>query len=188
MDQFDASVGLVRGRPLWFEALWYAVKCLFLLSPWPWPSSMKVLLLRRFGARIGQGCYIKPRVNIHLPWKLTIGDHVWIGEEAFILNFEPVTIGSHCCLSQRSFLCTGNHDFRDPSMPYRNRPISIEDGAWVGAGAFVGPGVTVGSDAVICAGSVVTNDLEAGKICSGNPCKPVKDRWPYPKAATSGSA
>jgi putative colanic acid biosynthesis acetyltransferase WcaF len=120
---------------------------------------------------------LKPRINIHLPWKLEIGDFTWIGEEVLILNFEPVTIGAHCCISQRAFVCTGNHDFRQPDMPYRNRPIHIQDGAWVGAQAFVGPGVTVGLDAVILAGSIATGDLPPKMICSGNPCRPTKLRW-----------
>lgn len=120
---------------------------------------------------------IKPRVNIHLPWRLTIGDHSWIGEEVFILNFEAVMIGRHACLSQRSFLCTGNHDFRDPAFSYRNAPITIGDGAWIGAQSFVAPGTTIGTDAVATAGSIVTTDLPPSQICSGNPCTPIKPRW-----------
>lgn len=130
-----------------------------------------------FGAKIGSDVYIKPRTNIHFPWKLVIGDHTWIGEEAFILNLEPVHIGSHCCISQRVFLCTGNHDYTDPSMAYRSAKIDIRDGAWIGAQAFVAPGVLVEVDTVVTAGSVVIKNLPAAMICTGNPCVPVKERW-----------
>lgn len=177
-DLFDPSHGLDRGRPLWVESLWYVAKCAFFLTPWPFPSRLKCWLLRRFGAQVGKGVVIKPRVNIHLPWKLEVGDFTWLGEEAFILNLERVTIGSHCCISQRAFLCTGNHDFRQPDMPFRNRPITIEDGAWIGAQVFVAPGITIGEDAVIAAGSVVIHNIIAGMVCAGNPCKPQKQRWP----------
>jgi putative colanic acid biosynthesis acetyltransferase WcaF len=108
---------------------------------------------------------------------LTVGDHTWIGEEVFILNLEPVTIGRHCCVSQRVFLCTGNHDHRVPEMSFRNRPITLEDGAWVGAQSFVAPDVTVGCEAVIAAGSVVTRSQPERMVCAGNPCVPVKNRW-----------
>jgi putative colanic acid biosynthesis acetyltransferase WcaF len=182
-DLFDGRPDLDRGRSGWIEAAWYLSKCVFFLSALPWPTSFKCTLLRWFGAKIGSGVYIKPRVNIHFPWKLEIGDHSWIGEEVFLLNFEPIVIGSHCCVSQRAFLCTGNHDFREPSMPYRNRPIRLEDGAWIGAQAFVGPGVTVGTEAVVAAGSVVTKDLPRQMRCAGNPCAAVGERW----AATAGS-
>ncbi len=177
-DLFDARQGLDRGRSRIVEAAWYLLKWAIFLSPAPFPSACKRGLLRLFGAQIGRGVVIKPRVNIHFPWKLSVGDFTWLGEEVFILNFEPVAIGAQCCISQRAFLCAGNHDFRKPEMPYRNRPISIEDGVWVGAQAFVAPGVTIGSEAVIIAGSVVLASLPAGMICRGNPCSALKPRWP----------
>jgi len=177
-DLFDPAIGLDRGRPFWVEACWHCLKCLLFLPPWPVPSAFKCGVLRLFGARIGRGVVIKPRVNIHLPWKLAVGDFAWIGEEAFILNFEPVEVGAHCCISQRAFLCTGNHDYRRPDMPYRNARITLQDGAWIGAQAFVAPGVTIGTDAVITAGSIVTRDQPAQMICSGNPCAALKKRWP----------
>ena len=176
-DLFDARKGLDRGRSRVVEALWYLCKCVFFLTPLPMPSGFKCALLRWFGAEIGRGVYIKPRVNIHLPWKLHVGDFTSIGEEVFILNFEPVHLGAHCCISQRVFLCTGNHDYRAPEMPYRNRPITVEDGAWVGAQVFVAPGVTIGEDAVVTAGSVVVGNLTGGMVCAGNPCRPLKPRW-----------
>jgi putative colanic acid biosynthesis acetyltransferase WcaF len=180
LDLFDSRKGLDRGRGRLVETAWYLCKCLVFLSPLPWPSSWKRSLLRAFGATIGPGVIIKPRVNIHLPWRLTIGDHAWIGEEVFILNFEPVSIGRHACISQRAFLCTGNHDFRDPSFAFRNAPITIGDGAWIGAQVFVGPGRKVGAEAVATAGSVVTADLPPQMICAGNPCTASKPRWPLP--------
>ena len=176
-DLFNPRIGLDRGRSGLVEAAWYLVKCGFFLPALPFPSPLKRSLLRLFGARVGRSVVIKPRVNIHFPWKLSLGDFTWVGEEVFILNFEPVTIGAHCCISQRAFLCTGNHDHRRPEMPYRNQPIAIEDGSWVGAQVFVAAGVTIATEAVITAGSVVTRSQPAGRVCGGNPCAPLRDRW-----------
>jgi putative colanic acid biosynthesis acetyltransferase WcaF len=176
-DLFNRREGLARGRSAAVEAIWYALKCLVFLSPLPYPSRLKCAILRMFGASIGCGVVLKPRVNIHFPWKLTVGDHTWIGEETFILNFEPVSIGSHCCISQRAFLCTGNHDYRRSDMPFRNRPIAVGDGAWIGAQVFVGPGVSIGNEAVVTAGSVACRSLAPEMVCSGNPCVPVRHRW-----------
>ena len=176
-DLFDARRFFERGRPLWVEATWHVLKCTLFLPAWPVPSMVKRAVLRLFGARIGKGVVIKPRVNIHLPWKLSVGDFTWIGEEAFILNLEPVCIGTNCCISQRAFLCTGSHDYRELDMPYRNRPIRIGDGAWVGAQSLVAPGVNIGKETVVTAGSIVTHSLPAGMVCRGNPCLPVRPRW-----------
>jgi putative colanic acid biosynthesis acetyltransferase WcaF len=177
LDSFKPSQGLDRGRSKLVEAAWYLTKSAFFLSALPWPNGLKRALLRLFGARVGKGVVIKPRVSIHFPWKLAIGDHCWLGEECWILNFEPVELSDHVCLSQRAFLCCGNHDFRAPDFAYRNGPIRVGRGAWVGAQVFVAANVTVADYAVATAGSVVLQDLPAGQICSGHPCRPVRARF-----------
>lgn len=165
LNNFNASVGLDRGASKLKEVLWYIIKVVFFLSSLPYPNTLKVKLLRWFGAKVGSGIVIKPRVNIHFPWKLSIGDDVWIGEEVFILNFERVVIEDNVCISQRAFLCGGNHNYKDPVMPYRNGPIHLEAGCWIGAGVFVGPHVRVGYDTVITVGSVVTKDVAPNLVC-----------------------
>lgn len=177
LSLFNPERGLDRAKPLIFEITWYLIKIVFFLSAFPWPNRVKTLILKFFGSKVGKGVVIKPRVNIHFPWKLVIGDNVWIGEEVFILNFEPLILGSNVCISQRAFLCGGNHDYRDKSFRYRNGPIKIREGAWVGAQSFVGPKVIIGEYCVITAGSVVTKDMPADMICRGNPCIPIKSRW-----------
>jgi putative colanic acid biosynthesis acetyltransferase WcaF len=177
LKDFDASSGLDRGAGKWKELSWYFVKMVFFLSAFPFPYAWKKRLLKIYGADVGRHVVIKPRVNIHMPWKLTIGNDVWIGEEVFILNFEKTIIGNDVCISQRTFLCCGNHDYRDSSMPYRNGPITLMDGCWVGAACFVGPDVSVGVDTVVVAGSVVTKSLDNNGIYRGNPAAYVKARW-----------
>lgn len=165
-----------RGASSAVELAWlFARKYFFENSVLP-INGVRRGILRRFGARVGAGVIIKPRVRIHFPWRLELGEHVWLGEELYILNLAPVTIGPNVCVSQRSFLCTGSHDWSDPAFPLVTRPITLEEGAWIAAGVFVGPGVTVGRNAVATAGSVVLSDLPPNMICSGNPCVPVKER------------
>lgn len=166
-----------RGAGKFKEIVWYLFKMLFFLTAIPYPSSLKVRILRMFGAKVGSGIVIKPRVNIHFPWKLEIGNDVWIGEEACILNFEKVVICSNVSISQRVFLCGGNHNYKDTAMSYRNGPIVLEDGVWVGACCFIGPGVTIGYDTVVTAGSVVTANLSSNGIFRGDPAIFIKHRW-----------
>lgn len=177
LDKFNSRDGLERGRSKSIEAIWYLFKIIFFVSSLPWPYYIKAMVLRLYGAKVGQGLVIKPRVNIHFPWKLNLGDHVWIGEDTFILNLEPITIGSHSCISQRVFLCTGNHNFRDPYFSYLNAPIIIGTGVWIGAGAIVCPGVSIGDEAVAFAGSVVTSDIAENNMVAGNPARTRGERW-----------
>ena len=115
--------------------------------------------LRCFGATVGEGVVIRSRVNVTFPWNLSLGDHVWIGDEVLILSLAPVVIGSHVCISQRAFLCTGSHKFHRETFDLVTKPIVIEDGCWIAATVFVGPGVTIAKGTLCAAGSVVMKDL-----------------------------
>ena len=121
-----------RGASRFTEMLWIVLQG-FLFSSWLPGSAWRRTLLRMFGARIGKGVVIKPRVNVKFPWRLVIGDFVWIGEQVWIDNLEMVTVGSHSCLSQGVYLCTGSHNWADPSFGLITQPIKIGEGCWVGA-------------------------------------------------------
>src|SRR5947207_3559368 len=125
--------------------------------------------LRSFGEKIGKGVVIRANVNISFPWRLTIGDHVWIGEDVGILSLAPVTIGSNVCISQRAYLCTGSHDFRREDFKLKTAPVTVGDGTWIAALSFIAPGVKIGGSAVVSAGSVVLNNVLAGSFVRGNP-------------------
>ncbi|WP_424211694.1 WcaF family extracellular polysaccharide biosynthesis acetyltransferase [Streptomyces sp. BI20] len=152
--------GYDKGRGILRQALWFGVMNT-VFAAWFCPPRLRPRILRAFGARIGEGVFIRHRVRVLWPWKLSIGDHAWIGEGAWILNLEPVEIGAHACVSQEALLCTGSHDHRATDFRYRNAPIRVEEGAWVAARSTVLPGVTVGRCAVVGAGAVVHKDLPA---------------------------
>lgn len=175
LSRFD-NHSFDRGATRSFEILWWLVRACVFQSRLPWPSGIKVRLLRLFGARIGTGVVIRSRVNISFPWRLSVGDHTWVGDEVSILSLADVSIGSSVCISQRAFLCTGSHDYRKPTFDLITNPIHVQDSAWIGAMSFVGPGVTVGQGAVCAAGSVVVRDVPPGVIVGGNPAKPIRNR------------
>ena len=158
------------------RAAWFIINVCFFLNPLIPFYGIKVFLLRLFGARVGRGVVIKPSVNIKYPWNLIVGDHVWIGEKAWIDNLAKVSIGGHVCISQGAMLICGNHDFSKRTFDLMTGEICLEDGAWIGAGAMVGPGVKVGSHAVLSLGSAATADLQPYTIYRGNPAEIIKKR------------
>jgi putative colanic acid biosynthesis acetyltransferase WcaF len=119
---------------------------------------------------------IKPQVKITFPWKLTMGDYVWLGEECWLLNLEKIVIGNNVCISQQAQLCTGSHNYKRPTFDLIVAPITVEDGAWLAASCWVGPGVTVGTHAVLTAGSVAAKSLEPWGIYRGNPALFLRQR------------
>ena len=52
---------------------------------------------------------------------------------------------------------------------------------WIGQGALVKAGVTIGVGAVIGAGAIVTKNVPPYTIAAGNPCKPIRNRFPGEK-------
>lgn len=175
LDKFEKHKNL-PGRSWLIQVAWYFCNVIFFKNGF-WPiNSMKTSILRLFGARIGNGVVIKPSVNIKFPWKLTVGNHVWIGENVWIDNLAEVVIRDHVCLSQGALLLTGNHDFSKSTFDLIHRPILIESGAWIGAQAVVTSGVTIGKEAVLSVKSVASQNLEGGYIYRGNPAQVIKER------------
>ena len=164
------------GRPFWVRALWFLVNARVLQNPANPSSALKKIVLRAFGAKIGKGVYLKPGINVKNPWLLEIGDDCWIGEGVWFDNLEPITIGSNVCISQAAYLCTGNHDWTDPTMSYLLGAVRVEEGAWICTRAMVMSGVSVGRNAIVGAGAVLSRDAEAGWIYMGNPAQQLKKR------------
>ena len=157
------GAGYNKGRGALWQVLWLFVSGL-IVTRWWLPISVRNSILRAFGASIGSGVLIRHRVRIHWPWKLTVGDNTWIGEDTWILNLEPVTIGSDVCISQGVLLCTGSHLRRSPTFEFDNAPIVVDDGAWVAARATVLRGTHVGADSVVGATALVVSDVPAGAV------------------------
>ena len=174
LDQYEHDPK-VRGRSILIDVLWNLVQFLCISSLQP-SSSLRILFLRLFGAKVGQGVVIKPFVRIKYPWKLQIGDHSWIGESVCIDNLDNVIIGNNCCLSQLVYICTGNHDWKSSRFDLKHEPVIIDNSAWLCARSTVAPGIRVGEGAVLAIGSVATHDLDAWTIYAGNPAQPVKRR------------
>lgn len=156
--------------------LWMLTSAFFFRTTLPIPSSIKVVILKLFGASIGVGVVIKPSVNIKYPWKLNIGDHTWIGENVWIDNLAAVSIGDNCCLSQGCYLLTGNHDFTSTTFDLMISEININSESWVGAKAVVCPGVTLERASILTVGSVATKNLDSLGIYQGNPAIKIKER------------
>jgi putative colanic acid biosynthesis acetyltransferase WcaF len=156
--------------------LWMFVNALLFQNSVLPAYKLKTWTLRLFGATIGEGVVIKPRVTIKHPWYLTIGDHSWIGEAAWLECVSYVRIGKHAVISQGAFLVSGGHDWSDPGMGTIGQPIVVEDGAWVAAMAVIAGGVTIRQEAVVGLGAVVLRDCEVRGIYKGNPAQLVGRR------------
>lgn len=162
-----------RGRPAWFVQLWWIFDALFVRSTPQALYSWRRFAWLLFGAKVGRRVLIRPGVRVTFPWKVVIGDHCWIGDNATLYNIDAITIGEHCVVSQEAYLCAGTHDHCDISFPLIAAPVTVEPECWIAARAFIGPGVRIARGAVVGACSVVLSDVASGTIVAGVPARAV---------------
>jgi putative colanic acid biosynthesis acetyltransferase WcaF len=165
-----------RGRSALVVQLWWFFQSTFFSISPQFMYGWRRFLLRSFGAKIGRGVIIRPSVRITYPWKLSIGDYAWIGDNVELYTLGEIKIGANAVVSQRSYICTGSHDYTKPTFDIYALKTVIEDEAWVATDVYVAPGVTIGKGAVIGARSSVFSDMPTGMICVGTPAKPIKPR------------
>ena len=103
------------------------------------------------------------------------------------LEIEPICIhsvrielGPRCVIAQEAYLCTGTHDFDDPTKTLLTASITVGTDAFVGARAFVMPGIRIGDGAIVGACSLVTRDVADGTVVAGSPARPLRSRGETP--------
>jgi putative colanic acid biosynthesis acetyltransferase WcaF len=149
--------------PAWKVYLWGLVELALVSNPWQISSRIRRAALVAFGARIGDGVLLRPRLRVRFPWKLTIGDRSWIGEDVWLHNQDRLAIGSDVVVSQGTFITTGSHAHRR-DMALITRPVVIEDGAWVTARCIVLGGSRIRTSALVSPGTVVSGEVPEATV------------------------
>ncbi|RZN05371.1 colanic acid biosynthesis acetyltransferase WcaF [Bradyrhizobium genosp. SA-3] len=158
-----------RGRSGVTVLLWQTVQqTLFAWSPQP-AYGWRRWLLRLFGAEVGKGVLVRPTARVTYPWKVKLGDHCWIGDNAELYSLGAITIGNNAVVSQRSYVCAATHDYKNITFPLVAKPVVIEREAWIAADCFVAPGVTIGAGAVVGARSTILQSVAPATIVAGHP-------------------
>jgi putative colanic acid biosynthesis acetyltransferase WcaF len=165
-----------RGRNAFICQFWWIVQdTIFRWSPQS-AYGFRRWLLRLFGAKIGKNVLIRQTVKTTYPWRLTIGDFSWIGDDVHLYTLGDIVIGSSVCVSQDVYLCTGTRDSAKIDFPILANPIVIDDQAWVSADSFIMPGVRIGKGAIVGARSLVTTDVPPLMVAAGSPAKVIRQR------------
>jgi putative colanic acid biosynthesis acetyltransferase WcaF len=156
--------------------IWWIIQATFFAGSPQFLYGWRRFLLRLFGAKIGKNVIIRPSAKITYPWKLTIDDNSWIGDDVGLYTLGEIEIGKNTVISQKSYLCAASHDYTKETFDIYEQKIVIEDEVWIATDVFIAPGITIGMGAVIGARSTVLSDMPAGMVCVGYPAKPIKPR------------
>lgn len=161
-----------RFRRLFWNIVYVLI---FKYSPKPFHGWRRIIL-KLFKAKVGKGVHVYGGVKIWAPWNLELSDYCGIGENTVLYSQAKIKIGKNTVISQGSHLCTGTHNYESDGFELITKPITIGANVWIAAETFVHPGVIIEDECIIGARSVVMHNMPKGFICSGFPCKPIKQR------------
>jgi maltose O-acetyltransferase len=129
-------------------------------------------ILRRYGWEIGPGAQLD---GIGYAYgTVRIGADSYINRDCYFDGEASITIGNQVAVgSGVAFITTGHHigPATRRAGEFDIRPITVGDGAWIGARVTILPGVTIGPGAVVAAGAVVTEDVPADTLVAGVPAR-----------------
>jgi acetyltransferase-like isoleucine patch superfamily enzyme len=120
---------------------------------------------------IGDWCYVGPNSRIWSGCKITIGNRVLISHGVNIFDNLTHPIDPEARHKQFVDIYRSGHP---AEIDLDDRPVSIGDDCWLGAGCIVGRGVTLGEGAIVGAGSVITKDVPPFTIVAGNPARIIR--------------
>jgi putative colanic acid biosynthesis acetyltransferase WcaF len=133
-------------------------------------------VLKVFGANLAGIPFIHSAARIQIPWNLTMKHRACLGERANAYSLGKIDIQEGATIAQEAYLCTGTHDFKDPSLKLITKPIMVGKNAFIGARAMILPEVCIGDHAIVGAMSVVSKDVPDYQIVAGNPAKKIGER------------
>ncbi len=116
-------------------------------------NRIEIAVLKGAQMSFGRGVVINQGARLVATTNIRIGDDVYIGDDAVILDGDFHGLGE---------------------LPPKSEPIEIGNGAWIASRAIVLKGVVIGEGSVIGAGAVVTKSIPPHSVAVGNPAKVVR--------------
>ncbi len=109
--------------------------------------------------------------------RLHIDPTAIVNNALFNLSGGEVTVGRYTFFGHEVAVLTGTHDIakfgreRQTTFARYGRDVVIEEGVWVASHALVLGPCRIGRNAVVAAGSLVTEDVPAYAIVAGRPAR-----------------
>lgn len=125
------------------------------------------------GGRItlGKYCYVGEGSKIWSAASVDIGDHVLIAHGCSIMDCLTHPIDA---MARREHYRNIIHSGHPAQIDLGEKPVRIEEDAWIAAGAIIQRGVTIGARSIVSAGSVVRDDVPPDAIVAGNPARIIR--------------
>lgn len=138
--------------------------------------SIRNLIYRLDGVKIGRGSTIHMWVNFFYTPNIKIGEDSIIGDHAFLDGRDKLIIGNHVDIASYVMIYNSEHDINSEDFHATTSSVEIGDYVFIGPRAIILPGVKIGKGAAVGAGAVVTKDVEEFQIVGGVPAQVIGER------------
>lgn len=139
--------------------------------------TLRKLLYRAIGMKIGKGSRIAMRCVVLSPHKIRLGRGNVINEFALLDGRAGLELGDNNSVSMYAKLYTGTHQSHSDTFAYRGKPTRLADNCWIGTAAIVMPGSQICDFAIVGANSLFPGGVAQEKgIYQGVPAQYIKPR------------
>jgi len=145
---------------------------------------MRIIFLRLCGAKIGKHTIISRGVKFINLYRtgfkgLTIGNYCFISDEVMFDLADKITIGDHVSLGQRSMIIThlnigySSHPLQK-YFPPEQKEVTVKNGTFIGPYTVILYGVTIGENSLVMVHSLVTQDVQPNTLFGGVPGRVIR--------------
>jgi putative colanic acid biosynthesis acetyltransferase WcaF len=141
-----------------FALSWFVINNLIFNSCFPF-NSIKVFLLKIFGAKIGKNVLLGTNIYIKYPQNFIVGNNVWIGNFTIFDNVSKILIEDNVCISQFTVLVASNRNFKNDQFTIIEASILIKSNSWISSCCRIGPNTCIQENSFIKFGSVIVGKI-----------------------------
>jgi acetyltransferase-like isoleucine patch superfamily enzyme len=146
---------------------------------------------------LGHHCRLDGFLFCKSSGRIEIGNYSWIGKNVHIQCLNHIKIGHYVGIGENTFIMDNSGHATEPEERVKHRiriapggpgypghgdgselsestPIVIENAVWIEANSLIIRGVTIGEGSIVTRNSVVTRDVPANSIVTGNPARVVQ--------------
>ena len=154
------------------------IKGMFVKLVHPSTIKGKVRIFRGASVRIYKGCKLQISDKVKIDENaviavqknaiLTIGEHVGIGPNDYVVCHKKISIGEGTILGPSVYIYDHDHIFTPEKgvdiHNYKCEEVIIGNNCWIGANTVILKGTHIGDNCVVAAGSVIKGNYSSGSV------------------------
>lgn len=175
--------GASLGRGLILE-IWAGAESVLELGEGTLLGAACRLQLHGGAIRLGRQTQVGDLVLMQSRGEIWVGDRVRVTREVILHADQRITIEDHVGVGERTSMVDSDHEHVGGDLPFleravRTAPVLVSRNVWIGANSVLLRGTMIGANSVVGAGSVVTGgEHPSGWLIAGAPARALRELGP----------